>query len=101
VGTVEKARTATNRKRDESIPSTKPGHRLAAARDRDPRQDRDHKVSDTDGAKEKRREAATLPPPATPRSSGIRAKRKSIASPSATVDEVIADLSKDPRREDD
>jgi hypothetical protein len=86
---VEKARPATNRKRDDVAPSTKPGHRLAAARAQDP-------------AADKRSEMPTLPPPAaTPRESGMRAKRKTPPSPSATVDEVVADLTRDPRREDD
>jgi hypothetical protein len=41
------------------------------------------------------------PPPATARRSGMRSKRKTTGTPSATVDEVVADLSQDPRRETD
>jgi hypothetical protein len=84
---------ATTRKRDDAAPSTKPGHRLAGAGTR--------KAPESDGTvRRKRSEMPTLPPPppATPRSSGMRSKRKTIA-PSATVDEVVADLSRDPRRE--
>jgi hypothetical protein len=85
---------ATTRKRDDSVPSTKPGHRLAGAGTR--------KATESDGTvRRKRSEMPTLPPPpATPRSSGMRSKRKTIA-PSATVDEVVADLSRDPRREEE
>src|SRR5277367_3612451 len=58
-----------------------------------------------------RSEAPTLPPPGTPqprarprrspsdRASGVRTGEPDIAA--ATVDEVTADLSKDPRRERD
>lgn len=52
-------------------------------------------------------EAPTLPPPALERMekaernrSGVRARRSQQPPPAATVDEVTADLSKDPRRED-
>jgi hypothetical protein len=62
-------------------------------------------------------EAPTLPPPppieesipptrpsgrAGERTSGVRARRPKVSEhPSATVDEVTADMSKDPRREAD
>ena len=60
-------------------------------------------------------EAPTLPPPpieevpptrpsgrAGERTSGMRARRPKVSEhPSATVDEVTADMSKDPRREAD
>jgi hypothetical protein len=108
---VEKARAVANRKRDEAIPSTKPGHRLATARGGRPPAGRiaepranEPRANDSRASQDaarKRSEMPTLPPPpATPRRSGMRAKRKSI-SPSATVDEVVADLSRDPRREDE
>jgi hypothetical protein len=96
---------ATTRKRDEAVPSTKPGHRLAAGRAR--------KGPESDGTvRRKRSEMPTLPPPpatprssgmppATPRASGMRPKRRSLPAPSATVDEVVADLTHDPRREKD
>jgi len=93
---VQKVRPATNRKRDDVAPSTKPGHRLAG--------DRAQKARDVDpaDAAKKRSEVPTLPPPpATPRHSGMRARRTSISAPSATVDVVVADLTHDPRREDD
>jgi hypothetical protein len=91
---VEKARNVTDRRRDEA-PSTQPGHRLAAARGGQ------KKPAPAPGSV-RRSEAATLPPPAaTDRRSGMRAKRTSVPAPSATVDEVVADLSRDPRREDD
>jgi hypothetical protein len=85
-------RTQASSRSHDSIPPTQPGHRLAAARGRGPRE--------TDSVR-KRSELPTVPPPAaTPRNSGIRPKRKSLPAPSATVDEVVADLTKDPRRED-
>jgi hypothetical protein len=85
----------TTRKRDDAVPSTKPGHRLAVGRAR--------KAPESDGTlRRKRSEVPTLPPPAaTPRTSGMRPKRRSVPAPSATVDEVVADLSRDPRREKD
>lgn len=61
-------------------------------------------------------EAPTLPPPSRTkqerdarlapdasetRNSGMRSKRQARSGPAATVDEVVADLSKDPRREHD
>jgi hypothetical protein len=67
-------------------------------------------------SKRERSEAPTLPPPrargqerdpgsvADPndaRHSGMRARRPTRSTPAATVDEVVADLSKDPRREHD
>ncbi len=88
---------ALNRKRDETFPPTMPGHRVAAAR-----------KPQGDASSRQRSEAPTLPPPprsgspvrraSPPRASGIRAKRTSSA---ATVDEVVADLTNDPRREED
>ena len=52
-------------------------------------------------------ERETLPPPAEPsippaqpKNSGVR-PRPRTSIPAATVDEVTADLSKDPRRDDD
>jgi hypothetical protein len=104
---VEKARSVANRKRDEAIPSTKRGHRLATARGGRPpagrtAEPRANEPRANENAARKRSEMPTLPPPAaTPRRSGMRAKRKSIGTPSATVDEVVADLSRDPRREDE
>ena len=96
-GPVEKARPVPNRKRDDVAPSTKPEHRLATARTGtrpDERRPEDEA--------QKRSEMPTVPPPpANPRRSGMRSKRKTMPSPSATVDEVVADLSNDPRREDD
>jgi hypothetical protein len=47
-------------------------------------------------------EAETLPPPplsVDAKTSAVRAKRERVAA--ATVDEVTADLTKDPRRDDD
>ncbi len=105
---MEKARKVTSRRREDPIPATQPGHRLAArTQARNPksaaiepgarrREDAGSRRSEAPG----RSEATTLPPPATERRSGMRSKRTSV-SPSATVDEVVADLSKDPRREDD
>jgi hypothetical protein len=68
-------------------------------------------------SKRERAEAPTLPPPgktkeerkvrvsdetADARPSGMRSRRATRSStPAATVDEVVADLSKDPRRERD
>ena len=67
--------------------------------------------------KRERAEAPTVPPPGMakeqrrsrspeeatePRPSGMRSRRLAqTISPAATVDEVVADLSKDPRREHD
>ena len=60
-------------------------------------------------SKRERSEAPTLPPPpkskrgkpSEPRTSGIKSRRPARADdrPGARVDEVVADLSKDPRRE--
>jgi len=51
-----------------------------------------------------RSEAPTVPPPAMERvernRSGVRARKSQQPPAAATVDEVTADLSKDPRRED-
>jgi hypothetical protein len=67
-------------------------------------------------SKRERAEAPTIPPPGRPkqergthvtsdandvRHSGMRARRPSRSAPAATVDEVVADLSKDPRRDHD
>jgi hypothetical protein len=52
-------------------------------------------------AKSGRSEAETVPPPAIERNrSGVRARKSQQPPPAATVDEVTADMSKDPRRED-
>ena len=64
--------------------------------------------------KRERAEAPTIPPPGLAkqeratraasdevRHSGMRARRSSRSAPAATVDEVVADLSKDPRRDHD
>jgi hypothetical protein len=54
-----------------------------------------------------KRSATTVPPkgkkgaPAEPRSSGVAPRRTKNTDAGATVDEVVADLSKDPRRERD
>jgi len=67
-------------------------------------------------SKRERSEAPTIPPPAAPheqrrtrkadekddvRHSDIRSRRSKAPTPAATVDEVVADLSHDPRREQD
>jgi hypothetical protein len=101
---LDKARTI--RKREDEIPSTKPGHRQGAA----VRESASAQRAVASTAKEpettavdrrKRSEVPTLPPPPTPRHSGMRAKRQTIPAPSATVDEVVADLSHDPRCDND
>ncbi len=60
--------------------------------------------------KRARTEAPTQPPPKArratgtaepPRNSGLRARKSDAGPPRAEVDEVTADLSKDPRRERD
>jgi hypothetical protein len=65
------------------MPSTRPGHRQAAA-------------------SRKPSEAPTLPPP-PPKNSFMRPKKRatSTRAPSAKVDEVVADMKNDPRREED
>jgi hypothetical protein len=85
---------ATNRKRDETPPPTMPGHRLGGTPR--PRQDQGSPLA------RKRSEAPTMPPPAQ-KTSGMRPKRRTPSSSShaATVDEVVADLSNDPRREEE
>jgi hypothetical protein len=79
---------ASKRAREEAIPPTKPGHRLGEAT----------------AARKNASEAPTLPPP-PPKNSHMRPKKRassrSIRAPSATVDEVVADLTNDPRREDE
>jgi hypothetical protein len=79
---------ATKRAREDAVPSTKPGHRLGEAA----------------VARKNASEVPTLPPP-PPKNSHMRPKRKSatrsIPAPQATVDEVVADMTNDPRREDD
>jgi hypothetical protein len=81
------------RKRDEGAPSTKPGHRQAAARAQPPATEAP--------PRRKSSEVPTLPPP-SPHHSGMRAKKRTtIPAPSATVDEVVADLRDDPRCERD
>ena len=86
---------ATNRKRDATPPPTMPGHRHGAIPRAEPREV-------DPGAARKRSEAPTLPPPkATEKTSGMRAKRRTMPAPAATVDEVVADMSNDPRREDE
>jgi hypothetical protein len=58
-------------------------------------------------SKRARAEEPTIPPPKSkrtqpsmPRPSGVKARKpRASDSPAATVDEVTADLSKDPRRE--
>jgi len=94
--TGRKNRTlATNRKRDDAEPSTKPGHRLAAARGKEA-------PPSTKSGEVAKSERPTLPPaPVTKRASGMRPTRPSTPAPSATVDEVIADMTNDPRREKD
>ena len=82
------------RKRDELAPSTKPGHRQATAR-------AEKQPADDAEARRKSSEVPPLPPP-SPRHSGMHPKKRhTVPAPSATVDEVVADMSKDPRREDD
>jgi len=77
---------ATRRAREETVPPTKPGHRLGEAE------------AARKGAAS---EVPTLPPP--PKNSYMRPKKRATPSraPSARVDEVVADLKNDPRREDD
>ncbi len=79
---------ATKRAREEAIPPTKPGHRLA----------------EETAARKNASEAPTLPPP-PPKDSHMRPKRRastrSVRPPSAKVDEVVADMTNDPRREDE
>jgi hypothetical protein len=97
---------ASLRKREEP-PSTKPGHRAgaatAAARTRSitpPPSTMPERADD----RRNRSEAPTIPPPpetAPDKRSGIRAKRKGKTPNAATVDEVVADLSRDPRREEE
>ena len=49
-------------------------------------------------------DAPTVPPPAMEKAernrSGVRARKSQQPPPAATVDEVTADMSRDPRRED-
>ena len=78
---------ATKRARDrdeEAIPSTRPGHRQAAS------------------SRKATSEAPTLPPP-PPKNSFMRPKKRatSTRAPSAKVDEVVADMTNNPRREED
>jgi hypothetical protein len=79
---------ASRRAREEAIPPTKPGHRLG----------------EEAAARKNASEMPTLPPP-PPKNSHMRPKKKantrSIPAPSVTVDEVVADMTNDPRREDD
>jgi hypothetical protein len=83
------------RKRYTPMPATKPERRLGSpVRATSDRTDRNAKS-----------EAPTLPPPPMKEGdmernrSGVRARKSQQPPPAATVDEVTADLSKDPRRE--